>query len=125
MVGIRVARIEMDEAWSFVGKKQKRVKRNELFAKGDQYVWVAIAGTQKAILSYRVGKRDLDNAQAFADDLRERVLGVPEISSDALHAYGPAIRAAFGQRVHYGQITKTLASRTFARMPHTATARRL
>jgi IS1 family transposase len=109
MVGVRVARIEMDEAWSFVGKKQKRVKRNELFAKGDQYVWVAMAGTQKAILSYRVGKRDLDNAHAFADDLRERVLGVPEISSDALHAYGPAIRAAFGQRVHYGQITKTLS----------------
>src|SRR5450756_3213146 len=34
MVGIRVNRLELDEAWSFVGKKQKNVKRNELFAKG-------------------------------------------------------------------------------------------
>ena len=35
MVGIRVNRLELDEAWSFVGKKQKNVLRNELFAKGD------------------------------------------------------------------------------------------
>jgi hypothetical protein len=31
MVGVRVARIELDEVWSFVGKKQKRVKRHEAF----------------------------------------------------------------------------------------------
>jgi hypothetical protein len=34
MVGVRVNRLELDEAWSFVDKKQKNVKRNELFAKG-------------------------------------------------------------------------------------------
>lgn len=50
MVGIRVNRLELDEAWSFVGKKQKNLKRNVLFAKGDQYVFVAMDGTQKAIL---------------------------------------------------------------------------
>jgi hypothetical protein len=39
VVGVRVARIELDEVWSFVGKKQKRVKpyvaritRNQLVA---------------------------------------------------------------------------------------------
>jgi hypothetical protein len=37
MVGVRVNRIELDEVWSFVGKKQKRVKRHKAFAKGDQY----------------------------------------------------------------------------------------
>jgi hypothetical protein len=37
------------------------------------------------------------------------VLGAPEIPSDALYAYGPAIRAAFGECVHYGQIIKTLS----------------
>jgi hypothetical protein len=43
MVGIRVARLELDEVWGFVGKKQKRVKPHEAFAKGDQYVFVALA----------------------------------------------------------------------------------
>src|SRR5260221_3768428 len=81
LVGIRVNRIELDELWSFVGKKQARAERHELFAKGDQYVFIAMAGTQKAIISYRVGKRDSDNTDHFIRDLRERVLGMPEISS--------------------------------------------
>jgi IS1 family transposase len=107
MVGVRTARLELDEAWSFVGKKQKRVKRHETFAKGDQYVFVAIAGTQKAIVSYRVGKRDSENTDLFVRDLRERVIGQPEISTDGFLPYLPAIRDAFGKGAVHGQIIKT------------------
>jgi IS1 family transposase len=107
MVGIRVNRLELDEAWSFVGKKQKNVKRNELFAKGDQYVFIGMAGTQKAIISYRVGKRDTDNTAEFIHDLRERVIGLPEISTDGFLPYKNAIRDAFGNRIAHGTITKT------------------
>jgi IS1 family transposase len=107
MVGIRVQRLELDEAWSFVGKKQKNVKRNELFAKGDQYVFIGMAGTQKAIISYRVGKRDTDNTAEFIHDLRERVIGLPEISTDGFLPYKNAIRDAFGNRIAHGTITKT------------------
>src|SRR5437588_10844763 len=35
-VGIRTGRLELDELWAFVAKKQKRVERHEI-AKGDQY----------------------------------------------------------------------------------------
>jgi IS1 family transposase len=107
MVGVRVARLELDEAWSFVGKKQKNLKRNELFAKGDQYVFIGMAGTQKAIISYRVGKRDSANTAEFIHDLRERVIGLPEISTDGFLPYKNAIRDAFGNRVAHGTITKT------------------
>jgi len=106
MLGIRVNRIELDELWSFVGKKQARAARHE-FAKGDQYVFIAMAGTQKAILSYRIGKRDSENTDLFIRDLRERVLGTPEISSDGFKPYLPAIRDAFGNRVAHGVVTKT------------------
>jgi IS1 family transposase len=106
MRGIRVNRIELDELWSFVGKKQARSQRHE-FAKGDQYVFIAMAGTQKAILSYRIGKRDSENTDLFIRDLRERVLGSPEISSDGFKPYLPAIRDAFGNRVAHGVVTKT------------------
>jgi IS1 family transposase len=99
MVGIRVNRLELDEAWSFVGKKQKNVKRHELFAKGDQYVFVGMAGTKKAIISYRVGKRDSANTAEFIHDLRERVIGLPEISTDGFLPYKNAIRDAFGNRI--------------------------
>src|SRR5712691_1798418 len=81
MVGVRVNRIELDELWSFVGKKQKQARLHE-HTKGDQYVFIGMAGTQKAIISFHVGKRDSDNTDHFIRDLRERVLGLPEISSD-------------------------------------------
>jgi IS1 family transposase len=107
MVGVRTNRLELDETWSFVGKKQKRVKRHETFAKGDQYVFVAMAGTQKAIVSYRVSKRDSENTDLFIRDLRERVIGQPEISTDGFLPYLPAIRDAFGKGAVHGQIIKT------------------
>jgi hypothetical protein len=37
-------RLELDEAWSFVGKKQKNVLRHEIPVKGDQYVFIGMAG---------------------------------------------------------------------------------
>lgn len=107
MVGVRVNRLELDEIWSFVGKKQKQAKRHELIAKGDQYVYVGMAGTQKAIISYRVGKRDSENTDAFIQDLRQRVIGLPEISTDGYRPYTNAIRDAFGNRVAHGVINKT------------------
>src|ERR1700730_12931995 len=107
MVGVRVNRLELDEAWSYVAKKQARVERHELFAKGDQYVFVGMAGTQRAIASYRVGKRDSENTDHFIRDLRERVIGQPEISTDGFLPYLPAIRDAVGTNAVHGQIVKT------------------
>jgi hypothetical protein len=36
MVGIHAGRLELDEVWGYVGKKQKRVERHEISYKGDQ-----------------------------------------------------------------------------------------
>ncbi len=107
MVGIRVNRLELDEAWSFVGKKQKNVKRHEINAKGDQYVFIGMAGTQKAIISWGVGKRNTESTMDFLHDLRSRVIGQPEISTDGFHPYRPAIRDAFGDSASHGVIVKT------------------
>jgi IS1 family transposase len=107
MVGIRVNRLELDEAWSFVGKKQKNVKRHEINAKGDQYVFIGMAGTQKAIISWGVGKRNTDSTMDFLHDLRSRVIGQPEISTDGFLPYRNAIRNAFGDGASHGVIVKT------------------
>lgn len=84
MVGIRTDRLELDEAWSFVGKKQKNTKPHEV-QRGDQYVFIGMAGTQKAIISWGVGKRNGDSTMDFLHDLRSRVIGQPEISTDGFH----------------------------------------
>jgi IS1 family transposase len=95
MVGLRVGRIECDELWAFVGKKQKQTRRHE-FTEGDQYTFVALASSAKAILSYHTGKRDNENTDLFIQDLRERALGAPEFSTDGWSPYQNAIRDALG-----------------------------
>ena len=77
-------RLELDEIWGYVGKKQKRVQRHEIAHKGDQYTFVGMSASAKAIISYRTGKRDSENTDLFIQDLRERVIGAPEISTDRL-----------------------------------------
>jgi IS1 family transposase len=88
-------------------KEQKDVKRHEIIAKGDQYVFISMAGTQKAIISWGVGKRNTESTTDFLHDLRSRVIGQPEISTDGFHPYRPAIRDAFGDNASHGVIVKT------------------
>jgi IS1 family transposase len=107
MVGLRPGRVELDELWAYVAKKQKRVTPKDAAVKGDQYTFVALAGAARAIISYHTGKRDSFNTDRFIWDLRERVIGAPEISADGWTHYPPVIREAFGNRVAFGQITKT------------------
>jgi IS1 family transposase len=109
MHSLHVARIEMDEVWSYVGKKRRQITAADGANVGDQWVFVGLASSAKAIISYRVGKRDAATTLAFVMDLRERTLGQPELSSDAWATYPEAIEAAFGARCHYGQIVKQYA----------------
>lgn len=106
MRDLHVSRIEMDEIWAYVGKKQRRVTQEDGDNVGDQYTFLALADTAKAIISYRVGKRNAENTRAFVADLRDRVLGIPEISADAFQAYPVAVDMAFGLDVHFGTMEK-------------------
>jgi hypothetical protein len=88
---VQVNRLELDEFWSYVGKKQRRVKPTDSADFGDQYVFIGIDATRKAIVCYLVGKRDGENADVFLADLRQRIANRPEISSDGFSAYPDAV----------------------------------
>jgi IS1 family transposase len=103
---LNISVIEVDELWSFVAKKQRRLRPDDDTDFGDQYVFVALDAVGKAIISYRVGKRDGDAALDFVADLRQRVLGSPIVSSDSFPGYADAFRTAFGHSAHYGQVIK-------------------
>ena len=104
---LQVPRLELDKAWSFVGKKQRRCTPADGIEKGDQYVFLAASASSKAIVSFQVGKRNEENTKAFIWDLRERIINAPEISTDGWSAYEGAIEEAFGTECRYGQIIKT------------------
>jgi IS1 family transposase len=109
MVGIRVNRIECDELWAYVGHKRNPQKgpAPQSPIKGDQYTYVALGSATRAIIAYRTGKRTTETTDDFIQDLRQRVIGSPEISTDGLHFYKNAIRDAFGGRASHGVINKT------------------
>jgi IS1 family transposase len=110
MVGLHVHRIECDELWAYVGHKrnpQAGPKRRPSPVMGDQYTYVALASSTRAIIGYCTGKRTTETTDDFIQDLRQRVIGVPEISTDGLHFYKNAIRDAFGRRATHGVINKT------------------
>jgi IS1 family transposase len=106
MRNLHVGLLELDEVWSYVGKKQKRLKPTDAADLGDQYVFTALSATHKAIISYLVGKRNWTNTVEFAQDVRDRIVNRPQISSDGFPAYADAIERAFGADVDYGQIIK-------------------
>src|SRR4051794_9428956 len=54
MHSLRVSRIEMDEVWSYVGKKQRKTTPQDGEDIGDQFVFTALDATGKAILSYHL-----------------------------------------------------------------------
>lgn len=109
MVGLRVHRIECDELWAYVGHKRnpQKSKPRPSPVFGDQYTYVALASSTRAIIGYRTGKRTTETTDDFIQDLRQRVIGAPEISTDGLHYYRPAIRDAFGGKASHGVINKT------------------
>lgn len=100
-------RIQVDEIWGYVGKKQRHLTlHDDPREKGDFWTFVALDPDTKLIPSYKVGKRDRETANAFVTDLASRLANRVQLSSDALAAYVEAVDRAFGTQVDYGQIVK-------------------
>lgn len=110
MRDLQVNLIELDEQWDFIQKKQKRVRTGDPEEYGDVWLFVALASTQKAVLSYLVGKRSTENTYALARDLRARIVNRPQITSDGYAPYVGAIENAFGWNVDFAQLTKQYVS---------------
>ncbi len=105
---VRCEQLQLDEVWSFVGKKRNHVRSTDDQSKvGDFWTWVAIDPDSKLVPHHMVGKRDMFEAREFTMELRRRVEGRVQISTDKLAAYRRyAIFSAFGNDVDYGRIVK-------------------
>ena len=67
-------RIQLDEIWGFVGKKQRHVRDDDdPYEVGDVWTWVALDPDSKLVPTFWVGKRDAETARVFIDDLAPRL----------------------------------------------------
>ena len=89
-------RLEMDEIWGFIGKKERRVQPHDDRRLGDVWTFCAIDADTKLVPAFKVGKRDSATANAFVADISNRMRNRVQISTDGLRAYVDAIDQAFG-----------------------------
>lgn len=105
--GLSSKRMQVDEIWAYVGKKQRHVtKADDKEFVGDMWTFVALDPDSKIVPSFRVGKRTRREAHAFMHDLSSRLENRVQLSSDALRTYVDAVEDAFGADVDYGQAVK-------------------
>jgi IS1 family transposase len=101
-------RLELDEQWSLVAKKQRRLKpHDDQTKKGDFWIWTSICATTRAVPNFHLGKRTAADAKSFVCDLSSRLRNRVQISTDGLGLYVEAIEAGFGHEVDYGRIVKS------------------
>lgn len=104
---LRVRRLQCDEIWAFVGAKKKNATpKQKSEGWGDVWTWTALDADTKLMVSYMVGKRDLGWARDFMTDCAERIVGHPQITTDAHKPYLKAVEEAFGGDCDYAQLHK-------------------
>jgi IS1 family transposase len=111
--GVRVRRLQCDEIWSFVGAKQKNASPEKKgVCRGDVWTWTAIDADTKLCVSFLVGVRTTGWATDFMQDCRERIIGRPQITTDAHKPYLKAVEEAFGADADYAQLHKVFGAST-------------
>lgn len=105
---VKIKRIQCDEIWSFVGKKQRNVAPEAagVFGIGDVWTWTAIDSDSKLMVSYMVGLRDAGYAKEFMRDVADRLANRVQLTTDGLKAYLDAVEDAFAGEVDYAQLVK-------------------
>jgi IS1 family transposase len=111
MQDLNCTRLELDEIWGFVGKKEKRVRPTDDEERtGDVWTFCAIDADTKLVPAFKVGKRTNEVADAFVADVAGRLKNRVQITTDGLKAYVGAMEGSFGSQVDYAQIIKTYGS---------------
>lgn len=109
MRNLETRRLEMDEIWGHIGKKDKHVRPDDDPQMGNIWTFCAIDADTKLVPAFHVSKdRSEEAANIFVADVASRLKNRVQISTDGLRAYVDAIEQALGKHnVDYGQIIKT------------------
>jgi len=100
-------RIQCDEIWSFVGAKQKNAsEEKKAQGWGDVWTWTALDADTKLVPCWYIGTRDAGAAFHFIHDLKARLAGRVQLTTDGLKHYKVAVEDAFGSEIDFAQLVK-------------------
>ena len=104
---LRVRRVQADEIWAFVYGKDKNLTMEQVQAgAGSVWTWTAIDTDTKLIISYTLGDRGADTAQAFMQDVASRISNRIQLTTDGHRVYADAVEDAFGSGIDYAMLVK-------------------
>ncbi|HVI07798.1 MAG TPA: IS1 family transposase [Candidatus Binatia bacterium] len=106
MRNLRPRYLQVDEIWTFCGKKQRHVRKGDSPELGSQWITVAIDAETKLVPSFMVGKRLRMDTHEFLFDLYKRLDGRVQLTTDGLNHYTMAVPMCFGLDVDFAQLTK-------------------
>lgn len=100
--------IEMDEVWSFIGKKEKRVRPEDDQNLGDAYCFVAIERNTKLVLNIAMGKRDQATTDVFVEGVRDALAPgcSVQITTDGFAPYKTAVPNTFSDCADFAMLIK-------------------
>jgi IS1 family transposase len=95
--------VQVDEKWSFVGKKEKNCDPDDPAddRKGDTWDHVAIDAESRLVVSVVPGERTTESVVAVVEDVKRRTGGrlMDLITTDGYPAYEDAILRAYGDTI--------------------------
>jgi IS1 family transposase len=100
--------IECDEIWAYCYAKQKNVPDEHVgeFGYGDVWTWTAICADTKLVPSWLVGERTMMDCWTVIADVRDRVRGRIQLSTDAHATYRGVVGLVFDNDVDWAQLIK-------------------
>ena len=106
--GVEAQHVQCDEIWSFCYAKAKKVPTAKAAPEGagNIWTWTALDRDSKLIISYLIGGRDSEYANAFMQDVADRLVTRVQLTTDGYRAYLNAVEGAFGADVDYAQLVK-------------------
>ena len=106
--GVEAKQIQCDEIWSFCYAKAKNVPTAKAAPDraGDVWTWTALDRDSKLLVSYLVGGRDAEYANAFMQDVADRLANRVQLTTDGHASYLNAVEGAFGANVDYAMLVK-------------------
>lgn len=107
-INLTCKKIQCDEIWSFCYAKEKNVPedKKDQFGYGNMWTFTAICADTKLVPSWRIGRRDIETATEFMEDLAGRLKNRVQLTTDGHRAYLEAVESAFGYQIDYSQLIK-------------------
>ncbi len=122
IVGVRTYRLELDELGHLCSVSAAGIKSPVRTAPLPEINTLTLLYPhRRAPSSPTSPASDSGEYGQFIQDLRQRVIGTPEISTDGYHPYRNAIRDAFTNRVAHGVVVKTYSVTHLALNPIAST----